>query len=237
MRFRSIIFLVTFSVFSAHGLLAAAEDQYPTLAERLAAGEIEQLPAADRLEIASDLIRCQWRPLSREEYLKLFRHYQEIGHQVSAEQKQAYHRCIGLTPEGFYHVESLLGELADEGNLTAQLAYFRYVMPSSANRFSYHSPEVSPEEIASNSERFLLMAARSGKHMALLHLSDLTHNGPESVRDQVMSAAYLAAYEACTGEVAAPYMGMHHVYSDSKGLEPNIAYHVEKVVREMGCEN
>ena len=141
--------------------------------------------------------------------------------------------CLGLAPEDFQQVERILRQLAQKGVVEAQLNYWRYVSPTPGRGHGLSGEETSNRELARNSERYLMSAARAGEHMALMHLAQLHFSGELKSREYGKAAAYIAAYEVCSGRAAPPEA--NSILASARGLEDEIARRSESLIREVGC--
>lgn len=212
-----------------------AKEPSSPLSARLDPAALSETSDDGKMDIVGELIECRFLPTSESEYEKAVSNAEKAGNSYAAESlRTAARKCIGLTDEDFHQVGAILRELAEGGVTSAQLNYWRYVSPAPAPRYSLSDPSITNSSLAERSERFLLAAARQGEYSALLSLAHLHFSGELQSRDYNEAAAFIAAYEACSGKTAPAEA--NQIYSASKGLESEIARRSEALIEEVRCD-
>lgn len=227
-----LIALLTAGLACAGNLIANGPDN--TLLWDLEAEVISQMAADKRKEVVQKLIQCRYLPTTQSEYEKAISKAQERGNEYAADAiAKEGRKCIGLSAKDFYQVEAILRQLSEEGVLSAQMSYWRYVSPSPAQRYSFSDPGISNALLAQRSERYLMSAASSGEYLALLNLSQLHFSGEMIPRNYHEAAAFIVAYEECSGKTVPSEA--NQIYLASKGLESQVADRSEALIKEIGC--
>ena len=232
---KRVLFVLAALMLSNFNSIYAEDSQYEYLKKTISEFSISDSSLEEKLAIVRGLIKCRAYPsnennlhvvLGRMEALK---QENEISENEIASFKENAYKCIGLEESDFYMVEKILREAAEEGDTTAQLNYYIYAAPN-ANAKRFSSPEISIDQIASNSIKYLNEAVKNGEFQALLGLAEIYYSGEFVRRDVNISASYLQAYEVCSEqEVSGEY---EFIYSEVAGNEEKIAKAAQDIIAE-----
>jgi len=166
---------------------------------------LSEASADEMLAVAGELIKCRAYPTSAEAYdatLARLRDQLKAGATTAANVDyfvETASRCLGLDAGDFHMAEKLMASAAEMGNVRAQLGYAVYVAPQNMFEQELVDPSIPIEKLSSNAINFLNDAVNHGEMLAYHHLAALYFDGSLVRRDPVKAAAYLTAYETCTG--------------------------------------
>lgn len=170
----------------------------------------EKVNLGASLDLARSIIKCRQYPKSRSQLDKII---SKITKQASADNPdlpQQYYEdiksdldenaptCFGLTASDMTEVNTVLEHAADRGSMTAQVNYYRYGKPNT-DELGIRESSALMRDFGLRSIEYLERAAENGSDIALLNLAEIYYSGEYIAREINLSAAYLHAYEACTG--------------------------------------
>ena len=232
---KCIFFSLVAFMLSGFSSIYAEAPQYGSLKGALNEFSTSEYNLEEKLIIANELIRCRTYFITGNSFNLVLERMEELKQENKVSEneitsfKEDASKCIGLQKSDFYMVEKILREAAEAGDITAQLNYYVYAAPNSLD-IKFSSPEISIDQIASNSILYLNEAAKKGEFQALLKLAEIHYSGQFVSKDLNIAASYLQAYEACSEmEVAGEY---EFIYSEVLGKEEEIAKAAQDIIAE-----